>query len=328
MNNEAAVGFVRNLQGDIIAVVNQEGTALLEYSYDPWGKVTITQNGENLTEQERQIIAVLCPFAYRGYNYDFTTGLYYLQSRYYNPEWGRFLNVDDTNILLSTQGENLGANLFAYCNNNPVNYADYTGYECEELIKYLLDYVIVPIAYIIKKFDENGISSILDKKGNMSISINPSGLIAYHFTFYGISMVGDFVNFQETFDFSLYFGKYNAWRNFFDAYSNRDELMGGVLDLADGALTSLLEIMGAGSALIKIAEIVNLAPLKIHRFRINSFIKKSERLLDLQKIINWNHRDTMYYALGAVRRICIEHFQGGTQIYYEYWGDKCIEYFV
>ena len=127
VNDEAAVGFVRNLQGDIIAVVNQEGTALLEYSYDPWGRVTITQNGENLTEQERQIIAVLCPFAYRGYNYDYTTGLYYLQSRYYNPEWGRFLNVDDTNILLSTQGAALGVNLFAYCNNDPVNMVDYTG---------------------------------------------------------------------------------------------------------------------------------------------------------------------------------------------------------
>ena len=127
VNGEAALAFVRNLQGDIIAVVNQEGTALLEYSYDPWGKVTITQNGENLTEQEAAIIAVLCPFAYRGYNYDYTTGLYYLQSRYYNPEWGRFLNVDDTNILLSTQGENLGANLFAYCNNNPVNRVDYEG---------------------------------------------------------------------------------------------------------------------------------------------------------------------------------------------------------
>ena len=131
VNDEMALAFVRNLQGDIIAVINQEGTALLEYSYDPWGKVTITQNGENLTEQERQIIAVLCPFAYRGYNYDFTTGLYYLQSRYYNPEWGRFLNVDDTNILLSTQGENLGANLFAYCKNNPMNRVDYTGYDAE-----------------------------------------------------------------------------------------------------------------------------------------------------------------------------------------------------
>lgn len=148
VNDEMALAFVRNLQGDIIAVVNQEGTALLEYSYDPWGKVTITQNGENLTEQERQIIAVLCPFAYRGYNYDYTTGLYYLQSRYYNPEWGRFLNVDDTNILLATQGENLGANLFAYCNNNPVNKADYTGKKAKTADALLFEYTMYAAAGI------------------------------------------------------------------------------------------------------------------------------------------------------------------------------------
>ncbi len=56
-----------------------------------------------------------------------STGLYYLQSRYYSPEWGRFLNCDDTAILLATQGETHGANLFAYCGNNPVNRADFSG---------------------------------------------------------------------------------------------------------------------------------------------------------------------------------------------------------
>ena len=131
-NGEAAYAFVRNLQGDIIAVVDQDGETLVEYSYDPWGKVTSTHNGENLTELEASLVMVMCPFAYRGYNYDFSTGLYYLQSRYYNPEWGRFLNCDDTNILLATQGETLGANLFAYCNNNPVNRVDYTGYEATD----------------------------------------------------------------------------------------------------------------------------------------------------------------------------------------------------
>ena len=126
-NGEAAYAFVRNLQGDIIAVVDQDGETLVEYSYDPWGKVTSTHNGENLTELEASLVMVMCPFAYRGYNYDYTTGLYYLQSRYYNPEWGRFLNCDNTNILLATKGETLGANLFAYCSNNPVNRVDYEG---------------------------------------------------------------------------------------------------------------------------------------------------------------------------------------------------------
>ncbi len=165
VNDEMALAFVRNLQGDIIAVVNQEGTALLEYSYDPWGKVTITQNGENLTEQERQIIAVLCPFAYRGYNYDFTTGLYYLQSRYYNPEWGRFLNVDDTNILLSTQGENLGANLFAYCNNNPVNKADYSGYNSQPLnATSAFLYGLYAVVMVERELNTRGLSYLLNYK--------------------------------------------------------------------------------------------------------------------------------------------------------------------
>ena len=175
-NGEAAYAFVRNLQGDIIAVVDQDGETLVEYSYDPWGKVTSTRNGENLTQLESSVIAVMCPFAYRGYNYDFTTGLYYLQSRYYNPEWGRFLNCDDTNILLATQGETLGANLFAYCNNNPVNRVDYEGRQAKEMSlqemgllvgivflggkalerssnRYLLNYQLYDVEYSIDKYN-------------------------------------------------------------------------------------------------------------------------------------------------------------------------------
>ena len=175
-NGEAAYAFVRNLQGDIIAVVDQDGETLVEYSYDPWGKVTSTHNGENLTELEASLVMVMCPFAYRGYNYDFSTGLYYLQSRYYNPEWGRFLNCDDTNILLATQGETLGANLFAYCNNNPVNRVDYEGRQAKEMSlqemgllvgivflggkalerssnRYLLNYQLYDVEYSIDKYN-------------------------------------------------------------------------------------------------------------------------------------------------------------------------------
>lgn len=124
----ACFGFVRNLQGDAIALVDYDGNIVMEYSYDPWGNIEY-HLAEGITEQEAIIVTALCPLTYRGYNYDFTTGLYYLQSRYYNPEWGRFLNCDDTAILLSTQGETHNANLFAYCANNPVNRLDYNGRE-------------------------------------------------------------------------------------------------------------------------------------------------------------------------------------------------------
>lgn len=65
-------------------------------------------------------------YTYRGYQYDKDTGFYYLQSRYYDPEVGRFLNADDTNYL-GASGTTLGYNLYSYCESNPVIYVDYFG---------------------------------------------------------------------------------------------------------------------------------------------------------------------------------------------------------
>lgn len=64
------------------------------------------------------------PIRYRGYYYDTETGLYYLQSRYYNPEMGRFINAD---AFASTGQGILGNNMFVYYNNNPVNMVDAQG---------------------------------------------------------------------------------------------------------------------------------------------------------------------------------------------------------
>ena len=69
---------------------------------------------------------LLNPFAYRGYCYDYDMGMYYLQSRYYDPNTGRFINADNTNYLDAT-GTVLGCNLFAYCENDPVNNVDPRG---------------------------------------------------------------------------------------------------------------------------------------------------------------------------------------------------------
>ncbi|MPM62377.1 hypothetical protein SDC9_109248 [bioreactor metagenome] len=74
------------------------------------------------------------PIRYRGYYYDTETGLYYLQSRYYNPEWGRFLNADDMQTLTLSQDDILVTNLFAYCVNNPVNNSDPSGYFAQMVI--------------------------------------------------------------------------------------------------------------------------------------------------------------------------------------------------
>lgn len=156
---EATFGFVRNLQGDVIAMVDFEGNIVMEYSYDPWGNIEYHFNEEVTTEEEAVIYTALCPFTYRGYNYDFTTGLYYLQSRYYNPEWGRFLNCDDTAILLSTQGETHNANLFAYCDNNPVNRVDYEGYDSNEIVAEVVS--LIGAALILDRVRETYMKEIL-----------------------------------------------------------------------------------------------------------------------------------------------------------------------
>lgn len=170
---EATFGFVRNLQGDVIAMTDMNGNIMMEFSYDAWGNMSYHLS-EDITEEEAMVFTALCPLTYRGYNYDFSTGLYYLQSRYYNPEWGRFLNCDDTAILLATQGETHNANMFAYCANNPVNRVDYEGYDSEELRYnlYLLTCAVVVCAF------ENSIAVVTDfeytksHKGGLQIYLN------------------------------------------------------------------------------------------------------------------------------------------------------------
>ena len=111
--------YVKNLQGDVVKIINQSGTVCASYAYDAWGNIK-SESGE-------PILRELNPFRYRSYVYDTESGLYYLQSRYYDPFTGRFLNTDDTDYI-STTGTILSVNLFTYCENNPVNNADPTGY--------------------------------------------------------------------------------------------------------------------------------------------------------------------------------------------------------
>ena len=110
--------YVTNLQGDVIGIKNSAGTQVTTYTYDAWGKVYSSSSSP---------IVMYNPLTYRGYVYDRETGLYYLQSRYYNPEWGRFINTDDI-AFLGASGTLLSNNLFAYCENNSVNKSDFSGY--------------------------------------------------------------------------------------------------------------------------------------------------------------------------------------------------------
>ena len=119
--NGTAYYFYKNLQGDVIAITNETGAVVARYSYDAWGKCTVESDASGVD------IANINPFRYRSYYYDFETGLYYLQSRYYDPEIGRFINADDA-ALLWMPSKRLCQNAFSYCYNNAVNAIDPLGY--------------------------------------------------------------------------------------------------------------------------------------------------------------------------------------------------------
>ncbi len=127
--NGAAYFFLKNLQGDVIALTNADGEVIARYTYDAWGKIlSVTDNAGNAITDATNI-ALVNPYRYRSYYYDTETSLYYLNSRYYNPETGRFVTYD---VLLhySVLDENAGllaVNTYCYCINNPVNYIDIEG---------------------------------------------------------------------------------------------------------------------------------------------------------------------------------------------------------
>ena len=120
--------FDKNLQGDVVGVYNSTGTKLVSYSYDPWGKVYISySNGGSSTSASKNSLM------YRGYYYDKDLGLYYLTSRYYDANTGRFISADG---YVSTGQGLTGYNMFAYCGNNPVNRVDPEGKFFDNVLKH------------------------------------------------------------------------------------------------------------------------------------------------------------------------------------------------
>ena len=110
--------YATNLQGDVTAILNASGSPVVSYTYDAWGK-PLTVTGSLATT-----LGTHNPLRYRGYVYDTETELYYVSSRYYNPEVGRWTNADS---VLGQIGSIHGQNMFSYCFNNPVNMRDDTG---------------------------------------------------------------------------------------------------------------------------------------------------------------------------------------------------------
>ena len=119
--------YIKNIQGDIEGILDCNGDLVVEYTYDSWGKLLSVIDTSNIN------LGTLNPMRYRGYYYDNETGYYYLQSRYYSPEFCRFINADEPSMITLNIDNIVGANLFAYCGNKPVNNVDYFGFWYQEI---------------------------------------------------------------------------------------------------------------------------------------------------------------------------------------------------
>ena len=141
-DNGTAYYCYKNLQGDVIGITNKDGSLIATYAYDAWGK-PISIEGD-LT------VANLNPIRYRGYYYDTETGLYYLNSRYYDPEICRFINADSVEYI--TRFQEFEINYFSYCFNDPINNKDLDGQIASYLIKKLAKVILGALVGVAARF--------------------------------------------------------------------------------------------------------------------------------------------------------------------------------
>ena len=141
--------YALNSRGDVVGLYDHEGKLYAKYTYDVWGNPVSVTNASDVEITSPTDFANIQPIRYRSYYYDSDTGLYYLQSRYYDPVTHRFINSDD---LVVTNENAQGNNLFIYCNNNPVNTTDTSGHFCFSLFRLIRTaFAIVRTICVIKE---------------------------------------------------------------------------------------------------------------------------------------------------------------------------------
>ena len=158
---DAVYLYEKNTFGDIVGILNADGTEIVAYSYDAWGKV------QSITGTEADTIGSLNPIRYRGYYLDSETGYYYLQSRYYNPEICRFINADDELNVINEKQQHC-MSLYEYCRNSPISLFDNEGTRARLFGYY---WVAIGIAFSLSISGITvGVQTILFTNSNMNLT--------------------------------------------------------------------------------------------------------------------------------------------------------------
>ena len=187
--------YITNIRNDVIAITDTAGVVLASYTYGDWGECTVDSTSTNLA------LANLNPLRYRGYYYDNETGYYYLQSRYYDPSICRFVNSDIAEISQMSKDIPVGNNLFAYCNNDPVNNSDPTGKISIKFIGFGIQIcvsigrVVAGLEYIFYKKDSKWNTALFAFLGGSTNFKNVTK--AYNKILYGIKSIRTGFSFKK-----------------------------------------------------------------------------------------------------------------------------------
>ena len=148
------------LSGDVDQIFSTSGKLVARYIYDTWGNTLSVTDASGKAITDPLHIASINPIRYRGYYYDAETGLYYLQSRYYDTTTRRFLNADE---ILGANSDINALNLYAYCGNNPVVREDANG-------NFWLTSIVASVAVgVVTQYIGDVVGNILDGKTGYDI---------------------------------------------------------------------------------------------------------------------------------------------------------------
>ena len=150
--------YVKNAQNDVVRIVDSANETVVSYQYDSWGKLLSCED-----TSENDIVSFINPYTYRSYFYDSDTEMYFLKSRYYNPELCRFISADG---IVNANQDILGNNLYAYCSNNPVKFCDPSGQSIALLMTAIIPACIIACVAIIGII---GIASANSKSASVAI---------------------------------------------------------------------------------------------------------------------------------------------------------------